>query len=137
MNAKAEASTPGALTPAPRNLTSASAPRALATDPLSVDDILTGFYRPERPSRPAPAAAVPEAPAASALPALGEAPQDGKKPRPTHYKVVCISLYNEDIERLDRLVQELKRRGHSKANKSQVIREALLQIDLDKVPRSH
>lgn len=143
MNAKAEASTPGALTPAPRNLTSASAPRALATDPLSVDDILTGFYRPERPSRPAPAAAAPEAPAASALPALpalpalGDAPQDNKKPRPTHYKVVCISLYNEDIERLDRLVQELKRRGHSKANKSQVIREALLQIDLDKVPRSH
>lgn len=139
MNAKAEASTPGALTPAPRNLTSAAAPRALATDPLSVDDILTGFYRPERPSRPAPAAAVHEAPAVSQGPgpALGEAPQDGKKPRPTHYKVVCISLYNEDIERLDRLVQELKRRGHSKANKSQVIREALLQIDLDKVPRSH
>jgi hypothetical protein len=34
-------------------------------------------------------------------------------------------------------VRELKRRGHSKANKSQVIREALLQIDLDKVPRHH
>jgi hypothetical protein len=134
MNAKAEASTPGALTPAPRNLTSASVPRALATDPLSVDDILTGFYRPERPGRsaaPAGASAVPVAPA------VNEAPQDTKKPRPTHYKVVCISLYNEDIERLDRLVQELKRRGHSKANKSQVIREALLQIDLDKVPRSH
>ena len=136
MNAKAEASTPGALTPAPR--THVSAPRALATDPLSVDDILTGFYRPERPSRPSRSGP----PEAYSEPARAEAQgssgaRDAKKPRPTHYKVVCISLYNEDIERLDRLVQELKRRGHSKANKSQVIREALLQIDLDKVPRSH
>lgn len=60
-----------------------------------------------------------------------------KPPRPTHYKIVCISLYTEDIARLQDHVRELKRRGHSKANKSQVIREALLQLDLDKVPRAH
>lgn len=133
MNAKAEASPVGALTPAPRSTAVAAhspralvpAPRALATDPLSVDDILTGFYRP--PQRPL-------APLADGGDGADEAL---KKPRPTHYKVVCISLYNEDIERLDGLVRELKRRGHTKANKSQVIREALLQIDLDKVPRSH
>lgn len=99
---------------------SASSRAGLANDPLSSDDILTGFYRPERSDWPGRGAPEPEA-----------------KPRPTHYKVICISLYNEDIERLDGLVRELKRRGHSKANKSQVIREALLQIDLDKVPRHH
>ena len=57
--------------------------------------------------------------------------QSGKKPKPTHYKIVCISLYVEDIARLDELVAELKRRGHTKANKSQVIRAALEQIERD------
>lgn len=95
----------------------------LARDPLSSDDILTGFYLPERSDFQKHGKSTPEPEAA--------------KPRPTHYKVICISLYNEDIDRLEGLVRELKRRGHSKANKSQVIREALLQIDLDKVPRHH
>lgn len=56
--------------------------------------------------------------------------------RPEHYKVVSISLYVEDIERLNDLVRELKKRGHYKANKSQIIRHALAQIDLDRVPKS-
>ena len=53
--------------------------------------------------------------------------------KPKHYKVVSVSLYNEDIARLEGIVQELKRRGHYKANKSQVIRQALAQLDLDRV----
>lgn len=57
------------------------------------------------------------------------------QPKPQHYKIVSISLYNEDIERLDRMVAELKRRGHYKANKSQLIRHALAQLDLARVPR--
>jgi hypothetical protein len=66
---------------------------------------------------------------ASALPLdLDETPL-----KPEHYKVVSISLYKEDIERLDAYVRELKRRGHYKANKSQVIRQALLQLDLDRI----
>lgn len=56
-----------------------------------------------------------------------------RKPKPTHYKVICISMYNTDIERLEEKVAELKRRGYTKANKSQLIRMALSQIDLDKV----
>ncbi len=57
-----------------------------------------------------------------------------KKPKPTHYKVVSISLYTEDQQRLADLVAELKKRGYSRANKSLVVREALRQIDLDLVP---
>lgn len=57
-----------------------------------------------------------------------------RKPKPTHYKVICISMYTKDIESLEAKVAELKRRGHTKANKSQLIRMALSQIDLDKVP---
>ena len=54
--------------------------------------------------------------------------------RPTHYKVICISMYTKDIEELDAKVHELKRRGWTKANKSHLIRLALAQLDLDKLP---
>lgn len=57
-----------------------------------------------------------------------------RKPKPTHYKVISVSLYTEDLQRLQGLVDELKRRGYSRANKSLLIREALRQIDLDLVP---
>jgi hypothetical protein len=55
--------------------------------------------------------------------------------KPAHYKVICISLYTKDLERLDELVDELKARGITKANRSALIRVALDQLDLDKVPR--
>ena len=75
----------------------------------------------------------------AAAPAPAEHPLQGA-PRPAtiepeHYKVVSFSLYVEDIERLEAIVRELKRRGHYKANKSQVIRQALLLLDLDRVPK--
>lgn len=55
--------------------------------------------------------------------------------RPKHYKVICISMYNEDLGRLDEMVRELKRRGYTKANRSALIRHALSVVDLDTVPR--
>jgi hypothetical protein len=58
-----------------------------------------------------------------------------KASKPTHYKVICISMYTKDLGRLDELVEELKSRGITKANRSALIRVALEQLDLDKVPR--
>jgi hypothetical protein len=55
--------------------------------------------------------------------------------RPDHYKVICISLYNEDLKQLDTMVASLKRRGLTKASRSALIRYALSQVDLDAVPR--
>ena len=55
--------------------------------------------------------------------------------RPAHYKVICISLYTDDLEKLDEMVVALKARGLTKANRSALIRHALSQVDLDKVPR--
>ncbi|MBI5477825.1 MAG: hypothetical protein HY906_03150 [Deltaproteobacteria bacterium] len=60
-----------------------------------------------------------------------------RPPKPAHYQIVCISLYNEDIARLEELVAELKRRGFSKANKSQLIRFALDTVDLDRMPKAY
>jgi hypothetical protein len=88
--------------------------RALGEDPID-ERLLADFYRPARAG----------------------APLRAPKPRPTHYKIVCISLYVEDIARLEGLVAELKRRGHTKANKSQLIRAALDQVDLAKIPKGY
>lgn len=62
-----------------------------------------------------------------------EAPSSQEKP--THYKVICISMYTRDLERLDGLVDELKKRGVTKASRSALIRAALDQVDLAKIPR--
>ena len=101
-----------------------SGKRLMGDDPLAADSILERFYKPA-------AAAVEDEPVNDV--AAAKAARAANKP--THYKVVCISLYNEDIENLERLVAELKRRGHTKANKSQLIRAALAQVDLGKIPK--
>jgi hypothetical protein len=61
-----------------------------------------------------------------------EAPRDDK---PTHYKVICISMYTDDLKKLDEMVDSLKARGLTKANRSALIRYALSSVDLDSVPR--
>jgi hypothetical protein len=63
------------------------------------------------------------------------APKKAQAEKPLHYKVICISMYTKDLDRLDALVEQLKARGLTKANRSALIRAALDQIDLDKVPR--
>ncbi len=55
--------------------------------------------------------------------------------KPTHYKVICISMYTDDLERLDEMVETLKSRGLTKANRSALIRYALSNVKLDEVPK--
>jgi hypothetical protein len=55
--------------------------------------------------------------------------------KPTHYKVICISMYTEDLERLDEMVENLKARGLTKANRSALIRYALANVKLEDVPK--
>jgi len=95
-----------------------SGKRLMGDDPLAADAILERFYKP----------------ASEVVEPVNDVAQ--AKAKPTHYKVVCISLYNEDIENLEKMVAELKRRGHTKANKSQLIRAALAQVDLGKIPKA-
>ncbi|HEU4411550.1 MAG TPA: hypothetical protein VFS43_40270 [Polyangiaceae bacterium] len=89
------------------------APRTVL-DPDEVEGVLSGSFYAPAPARRA---------------------RQGAAPRPDHYKVICISLYNEDLERLDQMVEALKARGLTKANRSALIRYALEQVDLAKVPR--
>lgn len=50
---------------------------------------------------------------------------DDSKP----YKVICVSMYHRDIEDLKAKVDELKRLGWTKANRSHLIRLALAMLD--------
>jgi hypothetical protein len=97
--------------------------KLMAHDPLSdADAILSEEYYGRR------------SPAGNAAPAAGSRSRAANgQAKPTHYKVICISMYTRDLEELEAKVAELKRRGWTKANKSQLIRLALSQIDLDKL----
>ncbi|HEX3473708.1 MAG TPA: hypothetical protein VHT91_01640 [Kofleriaceae bacterium] len=97
--------------------------KLMAHDPLSdADAILSEEYYGRRARADA---AAPDS-GARRRPASGQV-------KPTHYKVICISMYTRDIEELEAKVAELKRRGWTKASKSQLIRIALAQVDLDKL----
>jgi hypothetical protein len=96
---------------------------AALLDKDEVLGVLSGsFYTPRSEAEP-------PAPAASSSRLAA------KSPPPTHYKVICISLYTKDLERLDEMVDALKAEGVTKANRSALIRAALDQVDLSKVPR--
>lgn len=88
--------------------------KLLQHDPLSEADLILrdDFYG--RAAEPAPRAS---------------------KARPTHYKVICISMYTDDLKRLDDMVDTLKAKGLTKANRSALIRFALNGVDLENVPK--
>ncbi len=65
----------------------------------------------------------------------GQEPTAKRDAKPSHYKVICISMYTEDLRRLDGMVEALKARGLTKANRSALIRYALGEVDLDRVPK--
>ncbi len=106
---------------------------ARVLDGEEIEGVLSGSYY-----RPQPIALAEQTERTSRK---GEGPESGVQrvakggEKPLHYKVICISMYMKDLERLDDLVDQLKARGLTKANRSALIRAALDQVDLDKVPR--
>jgi hypothetical protein len=90
------------------------------------------FYRPAQPAKVQPKVQPQAAPAE---------PRRGKrrraKPADVDYQVICISLYDEDLAALDAKVQTLKSAGHRKMSRSALIRFALDQVDLSKLPKSY
>ncbi len=110
----------------------------MGDNPLEGEQLLLDALYGTAKKVPAPISSAPISMGTTAAQAASPTPKPAKRakqPKPQHYKIVSISLYNEDIERLEDLVGELKRRGHYKANKSQVIRQALEQLDIDSLRR--
>lgn len=89
------------------------------------------FYRPAQPAKVQPAKVEP------AKVEARRAKQRRKKPVDVDYQVICISLYDEDLASLDQKVQKLKASGHRKMSRSALIRFALDQVDLSKLPKSY
>jgi hypothetical protein len=95
---------------------------ALGRDPFADDDLVVrAFFTGDN----------------AVVPAGPTKPRRAAGDKPTHYKVVSISLYNEDIERIDALVASLRERGFTKANRSSVIRFAIDTVDISKMPRGY
>lgn len=55
------------------------------------------------------------------------------KPEELSYRVVCISLYHEDIAAIDKMVAELRARGFRRASRSWLLRVAMYRLDIDTV----
>ncbi len=110
-----------------------SAERARAVRDLfdegEVRDVLRDtFYRSEPPLAPLAATAPEKAKTKTKR-------RRTPKTKADHYEIICISMYNEDLARLDQKVADLKAKGHRRMTRSALIRWALDQIDLEKVPR--
>lgn len=60
----------------------------------------------------------------------------GRQPLPDGrtFRLVTFSFYEEDVARLDALLKAARQKGHRKASRSQIVRLALRQVDLDGLP---
>ena len=50
------------------------------------------------------------------------------------FRLVTFSFSEEDVARLDALLQEAKRTGHKRVSRSQIVRLALRAVDLSDLP---
>jgi hypothetical protein len=58
-----------------------------------------------------------------------------RRPKADHYEIVCISMYVEDLARLDEKVAALKGKGHRRMTRSALIRYALDRLAVEDVPK--
>lgn len=102
--------------------TAAETVRAVFTD----EDVLAkSFYREDETPKPRLAA----------LDAAGKR-RKAAKPKADHYEIICISIYNDDLARLDAKVDALKQKGHRRMTRSALIRYALDRLAIEDVPNS-
>ncbi len=104
----------------------------LGEDPLAADPVLETLYAPsQQPLRGAQA----QPPAKAPPRPRGKRTKDRKPlPEGQTYRLVTFSFYEEDVTRLDALLEQARKRGHKKVSRSQIVRLALRQVDLEKLP---
>ena len=99
-------------------------------DDAEVRDVLAEtFYRAARPE-----VTEVDGPTVASLGPTGDRKKP-KRPKADHYEILCISMYVEDLARMDQKVRELKSRGHRRMTRSALIRYALDRLAIDDVPK--
>lgn len=76
----------------------------------------------------------PSGPKLAGLDGGGQRRKRKSRPKADHYEILCISMYVEDLARLDEKVAELKQRGHRRMTRSALIRLALDRLAVGDVP---
>jgi hypothetical protein len=51
-----------------------------------------------------------------------------------NFRLVTFSFYEDDVARLDALLQQARQQGRRRASRSQIVRLALRQVDVTKLP---
>jgi hypothetical protein len=97
----------------------------LGDDPLAgadVDPLAEHFYR--------------RAPPATATEKPKRAKVKGRQPlkEGRTFRLVTFSFYEEDVARLDALLEQAKKNGHKRVSRSQIVRLALRQVDVSDLP---
>jgi hypothetical protein len=81
-------------------------------------------------------ASTPPTPATSSAPTTKKARSRGRQPLPEGrtFRLVTFSFYEDDVARLDALLKIARQKGHRKTSRSQIVRLALRQVDIDGLP---
>jgi hypothetical protein len=58
------------------------------------------------------------------------------RPKAKPYRIVAISVYDDDLDQWDRKVNTLRRRGFTSANRSALIRYALRLLRTGDIPEA-
>jgi len=58
-----------------------------------------------------------------------------KKKNKETYKVITVSLYNDDYQLLEGYLKKLKEEGYHRINKSKIIRYALRNLNLESITK--
>lgn len=116
----------------------------LGDNPLDDDPLAEALYGRSRGGRPSPATASSPGAASPAAPGTpsatgartGRKRSKGRQPLRDGqtFRLVTFSFYEDDVARLDELLAEARKLGHRRANRSQIVRLALRQVDLTGLP---
>ena len=70
-------------------------------------------------------------PSTDAILAAIPSARERNQPRPKGYRIVAVSLYTPEADWIDEIALILQRSGNPKANRSLVVREAILRLRED------